>query len=85
MPPVRFVGIDPGLQITGYACIELDGGGESLIVEAGIVRLNARASMEDRLLQLHADLSELFAACRPSIRTPPWYRASTSPKAKRPG
>ena len=43
---MRFLGIDPGLRITGYACVELrPGAAEPALVEAGVVRLNAKDSI----------------------------------------
>lgn len=42
---MRFLGIDPGLRLTGYGCLEVSGRGERL-VEAGVIRL-ARAAPRD--------------------------------------
>lgn len=60
----RILGIDPGLQITGYGVVELEVGGSVLaeprLVEAGIVRLSAKLSLETRLLQLQRDLDDLL-------------------------
>ena len=36
---MRVLGIDPGVQITGYGCVELaDGAVEPTLVEAGVLR-----------------------------------------------
>jgi Holliday junction resolvasome RuvABC endonuclease subunit len=41
---LRVLGIDPGLQRTGYACVEVKPGSlDTRLVEAGLVRLKASA------------------------------------------
>ena len=66
---IRVLGIDPGLRITGYGCVEMRG--EALmLVEAGVIRLTmeaagARVPVADRLLELHADLSEAIERLKP--------------------
>ena len=44
---VRIIGIDPGLRITGYGCIEAGDGGPVLI-EAGVFRLGRALSARER-------------------------------------
>jgi crossover junction endodeoxyribonuclease RuvC len=57
----RILGIDPGLRITGYGLVGLDHGSlEPRLIEAGVIRLNAKLSLELRLNQLHRDLAELI-------------------------
>jgi crossover junction endodeoxyribonuclease RuvC len=64
---MRLVGIDPGLQRTGYACVELPPRGlEPRLVEAGVIRLRANASIPARLLQLHTELREVLEEFRPT-------------------
>jgi crossover junction endodeoxyribonuclease RuvC len=65
--PYRVLGIDPGLNITGYAAVELDARGEPSVVEAGTFRTNARGAMAERIAQIHADLTEVLAELRPSL------------------
>jgi crossover junction endodeoxyribonuclease RuvC len=78
-PAGRVLGIDPGLRMTGYACLAsayrpsggMRGGGIAAgsavahLVEAGVLRLNARLSISDRLAELDADLQELIERLRP--------------------
>ena len=63
---MRIVGIDPGLSVTGYGCLELcDNAHEPALIEAGVVRLPRRKTMAERLHLLHRDLQsviEEFAA-----------------------
>ncbi|MFM1935910.1 MAG: crossover junction endodeoxyribonuclease RuvC [Planctomycetota bacterium] len=63
---MRFVGIDPGLRLTGYACVELRPGVlEPGLVEAGVIRLRADRSVSSRLRTLHEELGALLDELRP--------------------
>ncbi|MEX0777617.1 MAG: crossover junction endodeoxyribonuclease RuvC [Phycisphaeraceae bacterium] len=63
----RVLGIDPGLHITGYGVVDLaDGALEPTLVEAGVIRLSPRTTMETRLGQLHAELNEIIDQLHPS-------------------
>lgn len=62
----RVLGIDPGLNITGYAAIDV-GRGEPTIVEAGTVRTSARAETAERIAQIYTDLSAIIAELRPNL------------------
>ncbi|MCC6682710.1 MAG: crossover junction endodeoxyribonuclease RuvC [Phycisphaeraceae bacterium] len=63
---MRVLGIDPGLQITGYGIVELRPGQlEPTLIEAGVLRLKPRTSIESRLLQLYADLAALMKEFAP--------------------
>jgi len=61
---IRILGIDPGLNVTGYAAVDF-GGGEPKIVEAGTIRTDAKATLDERIAQIHADLTELLAELKP--------------------
>ena len=62
----RVLGVDPGLNITGYAVVAFGQGGPA-IVEAGAIRTNGRAGMAERIAQIHSELSEIIAEFRPDI------------------
>ncbi|MFO0836484.1 MAG: crossover junction endodeoxyribonuclease RuvC [Phycisphaerales bacterium] len=65
---LRFMGIDPGLRLTGYACLE-GPDDPPRIVEAGVFRLAASKPrpVSDRLMELHADLAEAIQRLRPDV------------------
>jgi len=70
--PVRALGIDPGLRLTGYGCVEpapamRTARAGARIVEAGVFRLDAKTSVSDRLAELSADLTELIERARPDL------------------
>jgi crossover junction endodeoxyribonuclease RuvC len=64
-PPARILGVDPGLNITGYGVLEVSSTGPKLR-EAGVVRGRSRNSLTDRLLEIHTGLAEVIAALRPT-------------------
>ncbi len=62
----RVLGIDPGLRLTGYGVVELPALGlEPQLVEAGVIRLDAKQPIEARLNQLHEDLAAITAQLKP--------------------
>ncbi|TVQ32830.1 MAG: crossover junction endodeoxyribonuclease RuvC [Phycisphaeraceae bacterium] len=64
---MRILGIDPGLRITGYGCIERGGAGEEILIEAGVVRLRPGDSLPRRLCELEADLCALIERLSPDM------------------
>jgi crossover junction endodeoxyribonuclease RuvC len=69
---MRTLGIDPGLGVTGYACLE-GIGVLPRIVEAGVFRLKASAkgagveSVSARLVELDRDFRDLLDRFKPSV------------------
>jgi crossover junction endodeoxyribonuclease RuvC len=60
----RVLGIDPGLNVTGYGVLEVATGGPKLI-EAGVIRGRTRNSLAARLGEIFQDLAELIASLKP--------------------
>ncbi len=60
----RIVGIDPGLNVTGYAVVDF-GPCEPEIVEAGTLTTNAKAALPDRITELYAALTEVLGETTP--------------------
>ena len=70
---MRILGIDPGLRITGYGCVDARGPDLSL-VEAGVFKLGTgrsagkgAASVSERLVELDRDFRELLDRLRPEV------------------
>ena len=61
----RVLGIDPGLNITGYGVLEAAVGGPRLC-EAGVVRGTAKTSLASRVHEIHAGIAEVIAALKPA-------------------
>ncbi len=61
---MRILGVDPGLNITGYGVLDTVDGGFK-VVEAGVVRTKAKESMENRLLDIGREMEGIIAQYRP--------------------
>lgn len=63
----RILGIDPGLQVTGYGLVDLAPGAfEPRLVEGGCFRFSPKLSLETRLVQLHDDVASFMDEYRPT-------------------
>jgi crossover junction endodeoxyribonuclease RuvC len=63
--PGRVLGIDPGLNVTGYAVVEPSPRGP-FVVEAGVIRpRDARGGMGQRLFYIHQGIVEILEAFPP--------------------
>jgi len=63
---MRILGIDPGLQICGYACLQIDEAAERLI-EAGVFGKADASAIEIRLNKIAEDTEALLAKFQPDI------------------
>ena len=63
---MRVLGIDPGLQVCGYACLDSDGD-VGTIVEAGVLRTSSELPVERRLNQIAADIETLLSRFGPEV------------------
>ena len=59
-------GVDPGLNITGYAMLRTGRQGVQ-VIDAGVCRTSAKESLEARLAAIDADFSELFEQHTPVV------------------
>jgi crossover junction endodeoxyribonuclease RuvC len=60
----RIVGIDPGLNITGYAVMEKRQG-QLELVEAGMIRGRSRGDLAARLHEIHEGVSDVITSLKP--------------------
>jgi len=63
---MRILGIDPGLNITGYGVLEMVGK-EPKLIEAGVVRGKTRGSLLARLREIYDGVSEVIASLEPDV------------------
>jgi crossover junction endodeoxyribonuclease RuvC len=63
---VRILGIDPGLEITGYGCVGREKTDVGLI-EAGVIRTKKSDPLPRRLSVLYESLVELLGEVRPEV------------------
>jgi crossover junction endodeoxyribonuclease RuvC len=59
---MKILGIDPGLQVCGYAVVD----GDSLL-EAGAIRTNAKSPLEEKLNQIAEDIESLLKKFKPEV------------------
>jgi crossover junction endodeoxyribonuclease RuvC len=64
--PQRILGVDPGLNVTGYGVVEV-AGGRLQVCEAGVVRGRARGSLALRLAEIYQGIGEVIAAFEPGV------------------
>lgn len=63
---MRILGIDPGLQLTGYGVIDFHPTKPRLL-DAGVIRLNPKKSIADRLVELERALDEILDEHAPAV------------------
>ncbi|MFH1360339.1 MAG: crossover junction endodeoxyribonuclease RuvC [Candidatus Omnitrophota bacterium] len=63
---MKILGIDPGLQITGYGLIQHDGHNVKLI-ETGTINPNVKDSLENRINKIYLNLENLIIQYQPDI------------------
>ena len=65
-PYSRILGIDPGLNITGYGVIEAEER-QPRLVEAGVVRGKAKTSLESRLVEIYDGIQDVLQSLEPTV------------------
>jgi crossover junction endodeoxyribonuclease RuvC len=63
---MKVLGIDPGLEVTGYGLIEVHDGSRSLI-EAGLIRTKTAHTLPQRLATVASELKALLTQHRPDL------------------
>jgi crossover junction endodeoxyribonuclease RuvC len=64
--PTRILGVDPGLNITGYGVLEVAAGGLRLC-EAGVVRGRSHGTLAGRLAEMYAGIHEVIVSLGPAV------------------
>lgn len=62
---MRILGIDPGLNITGYGLIEVTDSGKFALIEAGVVKSSYKYPLQNRLCHIYDEVSNLIAEYKP--------------------
>lgn len=63
---MKILGIDPGLQVCGYAVVQarlLD----TKLIEAGVFRTNGKAELAERLCQIAEDIGQVLETHQPDV------------------
>ena len=61
---VRLLGVDPGLNITGYGVLEVSRNSVR-VCEAGVVRGRSKESLGHRLVEIRAGLADVISSLKP--------------------
>jgi len=61
---MKVLGVDPGLQITGYGLLD-DRSGKPELIEAGVIRSTSSHPLEQSLLDIHLGLDTVITDFRP--------------------
>ena len=63
---MRILGIDPGLQVCGYACVETKSG-QITLIEGGVIRTTGSKTIEARLKQIAEDIDSILNKFKPEV------------------
>ena len=63
---MKILGVDPGLQITGYGLLD-ENNGNPVLIEAGVIRSISKKTLEQRLLDLYTGLNAIMKEFRPDV------------------
>jgi crossover junction endodeoxyribonuclease RuvC len=65
-PPARYLGIDPGLNCTGYAVLERGSRGP-VLREGGVIRSTQKLSLSQRVLEIGQGVREVLEQYQPAV------------------
>lgn len=63
---MRIIGIDPGLQRTGWGIIDVEGN-KLTHISHGVARTNSKDSLSARLLEIFEELTKMIALWQPNV------------------
>ncbi len=66
MRKMRILGIDPGIEMTGYGIIEKRNGALTFI-KAGIIKTSAKESLSTRLNEIYKEIIDLLQRHKPEV------------------
>ena len=63
---MKVLGVDPGLQVTGYGVLD-DGTGKLELIEAGVIRSTSEHPLEKRLYDLYSGIENVLEEYGPDV------------------
>jgi crossover junction endodeoxyribonuclease RuvC len=63
---MRILGIDPGLNTTGYGVLEF-ASRQPRLIEAGVVRGKTNAPLAERVKEIHDGVADVIASLKPEV------------------
>ena len=64
---MRILGIDPGLQKTGYGVIDSNGPEDLKLVEAGVINTSKEEGISKRVTQIYENLTDIIKETDPEV------------------
>ena len=64
---MRVLGVDPGLNVTGYGLISAENSSCCALEEAGIIRTSSRNDISLRLKKIYDGIKEIFLEGKPEV------------------
>lgn len=64
---MRIIGIDPGTGILGFGVIEVERGGDPVLVDAGVIRTPVHEDDAVRLLTIYDELTDIIVQNKPTV------------------
>ncbi len=64
---MRILGVDPGLNLTGYGVIEAEGPERIKFLEGGVIRTSPEDSISDRVSDIYRNLSAIMEEYSPGV------------------
>jgi len=64
---MRVLGVDPGLTRCGIGVVERRGLRDLVMIDCGVIRTDADATLDQRLLQLHDELNKWITKYQPDV------------------
>jgi crossover junction endodeoxyribonuclease RuvC len=62
---MRILGIDPGINITGYGLVDTPDSDEFALIEAGVIKTSPKQLLPRRLLRIYNEISNLINEYKP--------------------
>jgi crossover junction endodeoxyribonuclease RuvC len=63
---MRIIGIDPGIRLCGYACLDTNAD-EHVLCEAGVIRTTSQSPLHEKLNQIAKDIKDLLRGFVPEV------------------
>ncbi|NQT33277.1 MAG: crossover junction endodeoxyribonuclease RuvC [Candidatus Omnitrophica bacterium] len=64
---MKILGIDPGLQRTGYGIIDANGPESMKLIEAGIIKTSAEDGISKRVTDIYENLTDIIKENKPDV------------------
>ena len=64
---MRILGVDPGLNATGFGCVDVKNSFDACLVDAGTIEPSAKENLATRLYKVHSHLNQIITQHQPDL------------------